>query len=89
MAEDRAVFSAARVAGVDEIANRVPQGYETQLGKEFLNGTDLSGGQWQRIALARGFVRNADVIFLDEPTASLDAKTEKALIDQLMVLAQG
>jgi len=88
MAEDRAVFSAARVAGVDEIANRVPQGYETQLGKEFLNGTDLSGGQWQRIALARGFVRNADVIFLDEPTASLDAKTEKALIDQLMVLAQ-
>jgi ATP-binding cassette subfamily B protein len=83
-----AVFSAARVAGVDEIANRVPQGYETQLGKEFLNGTDLSGGQWQRIALARGFVRNADVIFLDEPTASLDAKTEKALIDQLMVLAQ-
>ena len=83
-----AVFSAARVAGVDEIANRVPQGYETQLGKEFLNGTDLSGGQWQRIALARGFVRNAEVIFLDEPTASLDAETEKALIDQLMVLAQ-
>lgn len=83
-----AVFNAARVAGVDEIVNRVPQGYETQLGKEFLNGTDLSGGQWQRIALARGFVRNADVIFLDEPTASLDAKTEKALIDQLMVLAQ-
>jgi ATP-binding cassette subfamily B protein len=83
-----AVFNAARVAGVDEIVNRVPQGYETQLGKEFLNGTDLSGGQWQRVALARGFVRNADVIFLDEPTASLDAKTEKGLIDQLMVLAQ-
>jgi ATP-binding cassette subfamily B protein len=83
-----AVLSAARVAGVDEIASRVPQGYETQLGKEFLNGTDLSGGQWQRIALARGFVRNAEVIFLDEPTASLDATTEKALIDQLMVLAQ-
>lgn len=83
-----AVLSAARVAGVDEIASRVPQGYETQLGKEFLNGTDLSGGQWQRIALARGFVRNAEVIFLDEPTASLDAATEKALIDQLMVLAQ-
>jgi ATP-binding cassette subfamily B protein len=83
-----AVLSAARVAGVDEIASRVPQGYETQLGKEFLNGTDLSGGQWQRIALARGFVRDAEVIFLDEPTASLDATTEKVLIDQLMVLAQ-
>src|SRR5689334_1663531 len=60
-----AVLSAARVAGVDEIASRVPQGHETQLGKEFLNGTDLSGGQWQRIALARGFVRDAEVIFLD------------------------
>jgi len=83
-----AVLNAARVAGVDEIASRVPQGYETQLGKEFLNGTDLSGGQWQRIALARGFVRDAEVIFLDEPTASLDATTEKVLIDQLMVLAQ-
>jgi ATP-binding cassette, subfamily B, bacterial len=48
---------------------------------EYRKGTDLSGGRWQRIALARGFVRNADVIFLDEPTASLDAKTKKALID--------
>ena len=84
---DAAVFTAGRLAGVDEIAGRVPKGYETQLGKEFLNGTDLSGGQWQRIALARGFVRDAQVVFLDEPTASLDAETEKALFEQLMTLA--
>jgi len=85
---DAAVFNAARLAGVDEIAGRVPKGYETQLGKEFQNGTDLSGGQWQRVALARGFVRDAKVVFLDEPTASLDAKTEQAIFEQLMTLAQ-
>ena len=85
---DAAVFNAARLAGVDEIASHAPQGYDTQLGKEFLKGTDLSGGQWQRIALARGFVRDASVVFLDEPTAALDAKTEKTLFEQLLVLAQ-
>jgi ABC-type multidrug transport system fused ATPase/permease subunit len=76
------------MTGVDEIARKAPQGYETLLGKEFLNGTDLSGGQWQKIALARGFVRDASVIFLDEPTASLDAKTEKAVFEQFLSLAE-
>jgi ATP-binding cassette subfamily B protein len=85
---DNAVFRAARLTGVDEIARKAPQGYETLLGKEFLNGTDLSGGQWQKIALARGFVRDASVIFLDEPTASLDAKTEKAVFEQFLSLAE-
>lgn len=85
---DDAVFRAARLTGVDEIAKTAPQGYETQLGKEFLNGTELSGGQWQRIALARGFVRDASVVFLDEPTASLDAKTEKAVFEQFLSLAE-
>ena len=83
-----AVSRAARLTGVDEIAKTAPQGYETQLGREFLNGTDLSGGQWQRIALARGFVRDASVVFLDEPTASLDAKTEKAVFEQFLSLAE-
>lgn len=85
---DAAVFNAARLAGVDEIASCAPHGYDTQLGKEFSTGTDLSGGQWQRIALARGVVRDAAVVFLDEPTAALDAKTEKALFEQLLDLAQ-
>jgi len=86
---DEAVFRAARLTGVDEIAKNAPQGYETQLGKEFLNGTDLSGGQWQKVALARGFVRDASVIFLDEPTASVDPKTEKTVFEQLLSLAEG
>ena len=85
---DAAVFNAARLAGVDEIADRSPQGYQMQLGKEFSKGTDLSGGQWQRVAVARGFVRDAEVVFLDEPTAALDVKTERALFEQLMALAQ-
>lgn len=85
---EAAVLKAARLAGVDEIAGHAPEGYDTQLGKEFSKGTDLSGGQWQRIAVARGFVRDASVVFLDEPTAALDAKTEKALFEQLLSLAQ-
>jgi ATP-binding cassette subfamily B protein len=84
---DDSVFRAARLAGVDEIAKIAPHGYETLLGKEFVDGAELSGGGWQKVALARGFVRNASVIFLDEPTASLDAKTEKALFEQFLSLA--
>ena len=84
---DDNVFRAARLAGVDEIAKIAPHGYETLLGKEFVDGAELSGGGWQKVALARGFVRNASVIFLDEPTASLDAKTEKALFEQFLSLA--
>jgi ATP-binding cassette, subfamily B, bacterial len=85
---DDAIFKAAKLTGVDEIAKAAPQGYGTHLGKEFLNGTDISGGQWQKIALARGFVRDASVIFLDEPSASLDAKTEQAMFEQVLALAQ-
>lgn len=85
--QDDLIFKAAKLTGVDEIARAVPQGYDTQLGKEFINGTDLSGGQWQKIALARGFVRDADIIFLDEPSASLDAKTEQAMFEQVLALA--
>jgi ATP-binding cassette subfamily B protein len=81
------VLRAARLAGVDEIAKIAPYGYETLLGKEFVDGAELSGGGWQKVALARGFVRNASVVFLDEPTASLDAKTEKALFEQFLSLA--
>ena len=75
------------MSGVDEIAKLVPRGYDTLLGREFVDGAELSGGGWQKVALARGFVRDASVIFLDEPTASLDAKTEKALFEQFLALA--
>ena len=54
----------------------LPRGYEQMLGRRFENGVDLSGGQWQKIALARAYMRDAQVLILDEPTASLDARAE-------------
>src|SRR5579872_802115 len=86
--EDPAVFQAARLAQVDQIAQGAPRGYHTLLSKEFQDGTDLSGGQWQKIALARGFARGSDVIILDEPNSSLDVKTEQAIFSQVLALAR-
>jgi ATP-binding cassette, subfamily B, bacterial len=70
------IVSAAQHAGADEMIRRLPDGYETILGKWFEDGEELSIGQWQRMALARAFLRNSQLIVLDEPTSSLDVKTE-------------
>ncbi len=59
-----------------EVCDTLPNGYEQQLGKRFKMGTDLSGGQWQKIALARAYMKDADVLILDEPTSALDARAE-------------
>jgi ATP-binding cassette, subfamily B, bacterial len=95
-----AVRAAAAHAGADELANGLPDGYETILGPEFTNpkdpdgpesrkGTDLSVGQWQRIALARAFFREAPFVILDEPTASLDPRAERDLFDTIRTLLAG
>ena len=84
-----AIEHAARQAGADEYLERLPEGYETVLGKEFAGGYDLSLGQWQRIALARAFFREAPLLVLDEPTASLDAKAEHELFEHVQALAHG
>jgi len=63
------IRSAAHAAGADEVIVGLPRDYDTQLGKMFLEGEELSGGQWQRIALARAFYRDADLLILDEPTS--------------------
>ncbi len=70
------IVAAARKSGADEIIENLPEGYETMLGRWFRGGHELSLGQWQKIALARAFMRNAEILVLDEPTASLDAQTE-------------
>jgi ABC-type multidrug transport system fused ATPase/permease subunit len=61
----------------------LPEGYQTLLGPAFIDGTDLSTGQWQRVALARAFFRDAPLVILDEPTAALDAKAEHELFGRI------
>ena len=71
------VVDAAKKGMADVFVKDLPQGYDTQLGTWFKDGKELSGGQWQKIALSRAFMRNqADVLILDEPTAAIDAKAE-------------
>ncbi len=71
-----AVEEAARKAMIHETIKELPQGYDTQLGHWFKGGTDLSGGQWQRIALARAYYRDAPLVILDEPTSAMDSWAE-------------
>jgi ATP-binding cassette subfamily B protein len=82
------VLHAAEAAAVHSIITALPDGYATRLGPEFEGGTDLSTGQWQRLALARTFFRNAPVTILDEPTASLDPETERAILQRVLKVQQ-
>ena len=76
--------------GAEEVLSTLPSGLDTQLGRWFKDGTELSGGQWQKVALARAFMREeADVLVLDEPTAALDAEAEHAVFERFRKLAEG
>jgi ATP-binding cassette subfamily B protein len=81
------IEQAARGAGAHEIAARLPDGYETLLGKWFAHGTQLSSGEWQRVALARAFLRNSEIIVLDEPTSLMDSWSEVEWLDRFRQLA--
>jgi ATP-binding cassette subfamily B protein len=83
------IRDAARSAGIDEALAELPEGYDTLLGPQFEGGRDLSVGQWQRIALARAFFRDAQVVILDEPTAALDPKAEHDLFERMRELFSG
>ncbi|MCP3097392.1 ATP-binding cassette domain-containing protein [Myxococcus sp. K15C18031901] len=86
--DSRALLSAAELSRADEVVQTLPRGWETLLSREFQGGQDLSGGQWQRLAVARGLYRDAPVVILDEPTAPLDAKAEHAVYESLRLLAR-
>jgi len=83
------IIEAADQAGAHLMVEKLPGGYDTLLGPEFLGGIDLSTGQWQRMALARAFFRNAPLVILDEPTSSLDARAEHELFERIRSLLQG
>jgi ATP-binding cassette subfamily B protein len=88
--EDRhRVRTAAQQGGADSVLSALPEGYETVLGRMFDGGCELSVGQWQKVALSRTLMRQAPVLILDEPTASVDAVAEAELYDRLRALAQG
>ena len=84
-----AIRAAAVHADADEFLAALAQGYETVLGPEFVGGTDLSVGQWQRVALGRAFFREAPFVILDEPTAALDPRAEHDLFERIGDLLAG
>ena len=84
----REIQAAAEAAGADVPIARLPQGYDTVLGKPF-GGAELSVGEWQRLALARAFLRQAHIIVLDEPTSAMDSWAEAAWLDRFHELAEG
>ncbi|MFE6685118.1 ABC transporter ATP-binding protein [Streptomyces sp. NPDC057743] len=85
---DVAVHEACAAAGADEVVDKLGAGLDTLLAREWLNGEELSGGQWQRIALGRAFFRPAGLLVLDEPTANLDPRAEYRIFQRLRDLAQ-
>lgn len=86
MSDEAAIISAAQRAGADSVIDRLPKGYQTALGKWFEGGHQLSGGEWQKVALARAFMRDAQIMILDEPTAALDARAEHELFSRIQEL---
>ncbi len=87
--EDKeAVKDIAQKAGIDEMISKMPEGYDTRLGRMF-GGYDLSGGQWQQMAIARALAKDAEIYILDEPTSSLDVKTEHDIFERFKDLATG
>src|SRR5262249_41941311 len=88
--DDPAVTAAVARAGAGGVVKRLAPGLETQLGPTWPGGVEVSFGQWQKLALARGFMRDRPlVLVLDEPTAALDAETEHALFERYAAAARG
>lgn len=88
-AEDAAIRGAASKSLADHVIERLPKQYDQLLGLRFEGGVDLSGGEWQKVALARAYMRDAQVVILDEPTASLDARSEYEVFQRFAELTAG
>jgi len=88
--DDRArIVAAAERSLADEVIRKLPGGYDQVLGRRFRNGVDLSGGEWQKVAIARAYMRDAQLLILDEPTAALDARAEFEVFRRFRDLSRG
>lgn len=83
------IENAAELSLVNEVVSELKHGYNQQLGKRFSNGQELSGGQWQKVALARAYMKRAEVMILDEPTSALDARAESEVFGRFIGLTEG
>lgn len=83
------IHEAARLSLADEVIEKLPLGYSQIIGKRFRKGVDLSGGEWQKVAIARAYMRDAELLILDEPTASLDARSEFEAFKRFRELSTG
>ncbi len=88
-ADHERIADAAQRSLADEVIAKLPKGYDQMLGKLFKSGVDLSGGEWQKIAIARAYMRDAQLLILDEPTAALDARAEFQVFERFKELAAG
>ncbi|MFT3898596.1 MAG: ABC transporter ATP-binding protein [Thermomonas sp.] len=89
MSNRERIAEAARKGMADEVIASLPNGYDQLIGRRFRTGVDLSGGQWQKIAIARAYMRDAQVMILDEPTAALDARSEFEVFQRFKDLSEG
>jgi ATP-binding cassette subfamily B protein len=89
MSDLRRIKEAAEKSLADGVIARLERQYEQMLGRRFEGGVDLSGGEWQKLALARAYLREAQVLILDEPTAALDARAEYEVFERFNELTEG
>lgn len=89
MGDAARIRDAARRAFADQVIEGLPMAYDQLIGRRFKTGVDLSGGQWQKIAIARAYMRDAQVMILDEPTAALDARSEFEVFQRFKELSEG
>jgi ATP-binding cassette subfamily B protein len=87
--DDHRLTAAAHKSGAHELIERFPHGLDQMLGRRFEDGLDLSGGEWQKFALARAYLREAEILILDEPTAALDAMAEYEVFRRFSELTSG
>jgi ATP-binding cassette, subfamily B, bacterial len=87
--DEARIERAAKRSQADEVIARLPGGYAQMIGKRFRNGVELSGGEWQKVAISRAYMREAQVLILDEPTAALDARSEFEVFQRFKELSDG